>query len=76
MTFNLRRVTNESSRLDYILMSGKLVDSAQKLDMSVLPKSLIESDHDLLSLKIIIGKMKPSHKNGKSGIDYLSYQIG
>ena len=59
-TFNPRRVTNESYRLDYILMSEKMVDSAQKLEMSVLPKSLIESDHNLLSLKIIIGKLKPS----------------
>ena len=64
-TFNPRRVTNESSRLDYILMSEKMVDSAQKLEMSVLPKSLIESDHNLLSLKIIIGKMKQSRNNRK-----------
>ena len=59
ITCNPRRATNTSSRLDYILMSDKMIENAQHLQVSVLP-TLIESDHNLLSLKVIIGKPKPS----------------
>ena len=65
MTCNPRRATNKSSRLDYILMSDKMVENAQHLQVSVLPHALIESDHNLLSLKIIIGKPKPSRNERK-----------
>ena len=64
-TCNPRRATNKSSRLDYILMSDKMVENAQHLQVSVLPCALIESDHNLLSLKIIIGKPKPSRTERK-----------
>ena len=53
ITCNPRRVINVSSRLDYILMSERMIENAQKLEISVLPQALIESDHNLLSLKAI-----------------------
>ena len=73
MTCNPRRVVNKSSRIDYILMSDKIVESSQHLQVSVLPHALIESDHNLLSLKIIIGKPKPSRTERKEFYRFPDY---
>ena len=54
-------------------MSDKMIENAQHLQVSVLPSASIESDHNLLSLKIIIGKPKPSRNERKYFFRFPDY---
>ena len=59
-TFSPRRVTLKSSRIDYILISKNLESCSNKLEVKILPRVLVKSDHDMLKMVILYEQIKRS----------------
>ena len=59
-TFLPRRVTFKPSIIDYILISKHLEAHSKKLEVKILPRALIKSDHDMLKMTIVHEQVKRS----------------
>ena len=57
--FDPKRLTSNPSRIDYILVSKKIINRAEQLG----PRANINSDHDYLELNIYTHKSRSDRRN-------------
>ena len=57
-TFNPRRITSNPSRINYILITSRLINEASVLSFDILPRSDINLDHEYLSLNLYFSKKR------------------
>ena len=53
-------MTSNPSRIDYILISSRLIDKAAALSFDIWPRSDINLDHEYLSLNLYFNKKRKS----------------
>ena len=74
-TFNPKRITSNPLRIDYILISSRLIDEASALSFDIGPKSDINSDHEYLSFNIYFSKKRKSRNERREYFRFPDYLL-